>query len=268
MLRNIFLKSLRDRRLSLFWWSVSLFILVIMISSVYPSIQKSAVDFKSYIDSMPEALKAAFSINSATAMTSPVGFLNAELFTLMTPIIFLVFAIGYGASAIAGEEEAGTLDLLLANPIPRWRLVLEKFTAMVIGMGLLNFVLWLSLVFGAKIFDIKIGLGQLAAATFNSGLLGLAFGVLALATGCATGRKGLSIAVAVAFAFASYLLNILAKIVDSLQSYEKLSLFYYHLNADPLANGLRYGNLAVLIGFILILLTAAIVLFQRRDLSV
>lgn len=267
-LSNIFLKSLRERRLSLFWWIVSIFMLVIMINSVYPSIQKSAVDFKSYIDNMPKAIKAAFSISGAGAITSPAGFLNAELFTLMIPIMFLIFAIGFGADAIAGEEEAGTLDLLLANPIPRRRVVLEKFLAMTVGMGLLSFILWLSLVFGAKMFDLKIGLGQLAAAAGNSGLLGLCFGTVALAAGSGTGKKSLSIAAGVAFAAASYLLNILTKIVDSLQDYEKLSLFYYHLNADPLTNGLRYSNIAILIGFIMALLAIAIVLFQRRDLSV
>ena len=48
----------------------------------------------------------------------------------MVPLLLLIAAIGAGARATAGEEERGTLDLLLANPISRRRLVLEKLAAL------------------------------------------------------------------------------------------------------------------------------------------
>ena len=44
----------------------------------------------------------------------------------MVPLLLLVAAIGAGARAIAGEEERGTLDLLLSTPVSRRRLALEK----------------------------------------------------------------------------------------------------------------------------------------------
>ena len=40
-------------------------------------------------------------------MTSGLGFLNAELFSLMLPVLFLIYAIARGARLVAGEEEAG-----------------------------------------------------------------------------------------------------------------------------------------------------------------
>ena len=39
----------------------------------------------------------------------------------MLPLLLLVYAIGAGSRAIAGEEESGTLDLLLAHPLSRRR---------------------------------------------------------------------------------------------------------------------------------------------------
>ena len=47
----------------------------------------------------------------------------------MVPLLLMIAAIGAGAGAIAGEEERGTLELLLANPLSRRRLVLEKTAA-------------------------------------------------------------------------------------------------------------------------------------------
>jgi len=268
LLRNIFLKELRDRRISFFWWGISFFSLILMVGSVFPSIQKSGAGFQSYIENLPDAFKAAFMLEGAIDLTSAKGFLNAELFSMMIPVMLIVFTVGFGSGAIAGEEEAGTLDLLLANPLPRWRVLIEKFVAMVLGTSLLGFVVWISLVVTAAAFDLNISAGPLAAATVSSSLLGLTFGVIALALGAATGRKGLAIGAAIGLTTASYLLNVLAKSVESLKNYDKLSLFYYQVNADPLNNGLRLGDVAVFVGIISLFLIIALLGFQRRDLSV
>ncbi len=267
LLNNIFLKTLRDKRVALSWWSIGFFLYNFLIASLYPSIQDAAGELEGYIEKLPDAFKAMF-LSGAGDITSPAGYLNAESFTLMIPVMLLIFGIGFGAAAVAGEEEAGTLDLLLSNPLPRWRVVVEKFFAMVVGMSVISLASWLSLFFGALLFDMDIGAGQLAAATVSGALLGLSFGAIALAVGCATGRKGFAIAVGVAVAVGSYLLNIMAKIVESLEPYEKFSLFYYNLNTDPLVKGLKIGDVAVFVGFAVVLLTFSIVLFQRRDLSV
>ena len=268
MLSNIFLKALRDRRLALFWWSFGFAVTNFLICSFYPTVKKSAGDLEAYIDNMPEAFKAAFLGGSGLDIVSPVGYLNAELFTLVIPIMFLIFAIGFGSRAIAGEEEDGTLDLLLSNPLPRQRVVLEKFLAMVLGSGLLGLVAWLSLLLGAQAFDMDVSSGQLAAATTSSVLLGLTVGTLALAVGCATGRKGMAVAVGAGFTTVSYIFNILTKIAESLESYEKLSLFYYQVDVDPLRHGLKIGDAAVFVGVIAVFLVVALFLFQRRDLAV
>ena len=44
------------------------------------------------------------------------GFIDAELFSFMLPLFALVLAIGSGARTLAGEEDAGRLELVLALP--------------------------------------------------------------------------------------------------------------------------------------------------------
>ncbi len=266
-LRYIFLKNLRDKRAAIFWWSLSFFLLAISVASIYPAVAETAADLEAYIESLPDAFKAAFALGDES-IGSPVGYFNAEFFTFMAPIMFLIFAIGFGSATIAGEEEAGTLSMLLANPVPRWRVVIEKFVAMALGTAFLAVVLWLSLVVGVRAFDIDISQGRLAAATVSSALLGLSFGTVAFAVGAATGRRGLAVALAVVLTVVSYLLGIFAKIVESLESFEQFSLFYYAVDVNPLANGLKAGNVVVFIGVIAVALVAALVAFERRDLAV
>jgi ABC-2 family transporter protein len=73
---------------------------------------------------------------------SPAGYLQGTLFALLGPLL-LVMAVAAGARAIVGdEEEAGTLELLLAHPVSRTRLLTERFGVLAAAVALLGLVVW------------------------------------------------------------------------------------------------------------------------------
>ena len=100
-----------------------------MYAAFYPSVRDSAPSLQGYLKHMPEAIKNLIGGD----FTSPAGYLRTETFSTLEPILFLVFAIGSGARAIAGEEEGRTLDLLLSTPIRRDRVLLDKWISMVLA---------------------------------------------------------------------------------------------------------------------------------------
>ncbi len=267
MLSNILLKTLRDKRRSMLFWGIGLVTLAITIMMFLPTITAESEAIESYLDILPEGLMAAFGGDIANIAT-PEGFLNAELFFMMTPILFLVFAIGFGAGAIAGEEEQDTLDLLLANPLSRRRVVLEKFGALSIGVILLAIIFWVGLAVGMAIIDEYVNLLNVAAACFSAALLGMTFGTLSLAIGCATGKRNLAMAGTGGLAVVTYFLNALAPVIDFLEPFRGVSPFYYYIGGDPLYNGLNAGHAGVLIGLTAVFLVAALLFFERRDLAV
>ena len=118
MLRSVFLKSIRDLRRGFVWWAVGLVGYVAMIVSVYPTIRDNP-ELNKLVESYPEALKAFIAFGGQLDFTSAAGYLGSELFSFMFPALFLVASVGNGAGSIAGEEERGTLDLLLAEPLSR-----------------------------------------------------------------------------------------------------------------------------------------------------
>ena len=264
MLRNILLKNIRDQRKSFMWWSIGISVLMILTILFYPSFADSP-EFDDLLDKMPEALAKLF-IGEVSDLTSPEGYLNSQLFVLFVPLLFLFFAIARGSGAIAGEEEKGTLDLLLSYPLKRSRVLMEKFAAMVVTILALALVLWLSMAVGAVAIGMDISLVRIAEATLSAALLGLTFGALALALGCARSNRGLSIGVASALGVAAYFVNALAPVVDALEPFQELSLFYYYIGADPLTNGLDLGHARVLVGLTAVFFVVALVTFERRDL--
>jgi len=133
LLANVFLKSLRDQRRSLCWWLVGVAALSIFTVLFYPSIADDPA-FDEMLERLPEALSRAM-LGDVKDLTSPEGYLNSQLFVFMIPLVLMVFTVGKGTGGIAGEEEKGTLELLLSYPISRWRLVVDKFLAMGVAAG-------------------------------------------------------------------------------------------------------------------------------------
>jgi ABC-2 type transport system permease protein len=264
MLNNVFLKSLKERRTSLIWWAVGVIVLSIFTISFYPSLSKSP-GITQYFEEAPEWVK---SLVGNVDYASAVGYLEGELFSLMAPILFLIFAISRGSGAIAGEEQSGTLDLLLANPLSRQRILLEKAASMAVATLALGVAFWIGLALGALMVGMDINYLHLADAIFSCVLLGLLFGAIALAVGSASGNRGLTIGVAAALGVAAFFLNSLVPLVKGLEGLSKLSPFYYYSASKPLQNGLNWVHASVLIAATLFFTGLSVFLFNRRDIRV
>ena len=265
MLNSVLAKTLRELRRSFAWWSLGLAGMVALMVSVYPTVRDNpALDklAKSY----PDALKGILGFGGELDYSSAAGYLGIELFSLMVPLLLIVAAIGAGSNAIAGEEERGTLDLLLSAPISRRRVLLEKFGALVAeaaGLGSSS---------GSRSSSARArsgwtsAAGRLGAATMLAVLLAVVFGAMALFVGSATGRRSRAIGLSAAGAVAAYLVNSLAPIVSGLGTVRKASPFYYYSTGAPLRHGLEPLHALALLLFVLAAVAAAWVAIERRDL--
>ena len=198
-------------------------------------------------------------------LTSAGGYLDAELFTFMLPLLLLVYAIGAGSRAIAGEEESGTLDLLLAHPLSRRRLLAEKLGAMAVEVGVIAAVLAAVVVVAAQLVSMDVSVGRIVAGVLAITLLALAHGGVALLVGAATGRRAAAIGVATAVAVAGYLFSGLGDLVGALEGWRSISPFAHA--ASPIRSGLGVGDAVLLAALAVGAPALAWPLFERRDLA-
>lgn len=195
MLHSVTVRTLRDGSRSLIGFAAYIVVLVAAIVAIYPSLGHNP-SLAKLVQSYPETLKAFIGFGGVVDYSSGIGYLGIELFSLMLPGLLIAAAVGAGARAIAGEEEHATLDLLLANPISRRRVALEKAGAMFLTLSLLSLVTFAALAVATAAAGMDVTLGHLAAAAFAVELLALLYGALALMVGAASGRSGLALAVA------------------------------------------------------------------------
>jgi ABC-2 type transport system permease protein len=263
MATDVLVEALRERQRSLLWWTLGLVALIGVTIAFYPSIRDDP-SLSDYAKDLPESLRALFA-GGELDLASPTGYLNSQIFALTAPIVLLIFAIGAGSGAVAGEEERGTLDLLLAHPLGRRDYVIQRSVALAILVGLLAGVLLLSVAVGAWLVDLEIAFGRLAAASTSVALLGIFFGLVALAAGAVRPGRAQAIAVSGGIAVVAWLLDGLGQAVEVLDAWRPLSPYYQALGQSPLREGAPWGGWAILVVVSLALVIAAAAGLERRD---
>lgn len=266
MLNSVGGKTLFEQRRPIVWWSLGTVAMVLIVLAYYPSVRDDP-GLTDYFENLPDAAQA-LSGGVNVNFSSPDGWLNGQLFANVGPLIFIIFGILLGSSALGREEDRGTAELLLTLPVSRRRVVAEKALASFALLSVLGVVLVLALIVGTEAFDMAIGLDGILAASIQTVLLGSTFGALALLVSAALGPHSHGGAIAAATAFAAFLLYSLAPVVKSLDGWDRLSPFYWFQDSNPIGTGFDLGHLLVLLGATVILTAAAIALFDRRDVYV
>jgi ABC-2 type transport system permease protein len=264
MLRSVFAKTLRDGRRGLVGWILGITAVGCLYAAFYPTVNtpEMAEALKAY----PEGLLDAIGF---TDIASAAGYVGSTTFGILGPILVLVFATSLGVSAIAGDEEAGRLDLTLAHPVSRWSVLLQRFGALVVALVVAGIVLATALVAISGPAQLgSIGPANLFAASFQMSLLGVFFGALALGVGAATGRRFLANAAVAVVGVLGFLANNLAPSIEGLEWTRNLSPYFYQAGGIPLRSGLQIEDALVLIVASLVLVGAGGLVFNRRDVAV
>jgi ABC-2 type transport system permease protein len=262
---ELFRRGLRDHRRSLLAWSVGVVAYIGLIVAIFPSIEGSP-EFDDLLESYPEILKELFGIVEGGSLTSGAGFLDAELFSFMLPLLVLFLAIGSGARTFAGEEDAGRLELVLAYPVRRRDAVLAKGLAVAAEVLFLCAAVGLSLLVFDPLVDLGLEVEHIAGAAATLAALGLIHGWLALSIGAATASRALAIGVPAGLAAAAYLVNGLHGVAGWLDPLRFASSFWL-VGSSPLQGGTRaWGVVVVLVAAAAILALGA-TLVERRDLE-
>ncbi len=264
MKAELLAETVRERRRSIGWWLLGIAALVGINIAFYPSIEDTS-GLGDYAKQLPDTLRALFA-GGETDLTSPTGYLNSQVFALMGPMVLLIFSIGAGSEVIAGEEEKGALDLLLAQPLSRTALVLQQFGGLAAMVLLLSAGLLLTTWAGCLVVDLEIGAGALIDATVAVALLSLLFGTIALAVGALFPGRGRAAAVAGGLAVASWILDGLGRAVGVLEPWRPLSPYYQAIGTNPLADSAPAGRWLLLIGLTLAFLALAVAGLRRRDI--
>ena len=134
--------------------SVLLAAMSLLFVALFPSIRSSGADLDAYMESLPPAIRAAFGASGTFSITTIEGFLAVELYQFFWVLMLGIYLAYQAGGLIAGDVERDRMDLLLAAPVSRRRVVVEKFASLLPG------ILALNLVVGAVVYATVLTIGE------------------------------------------------------------------------------------------------------------
>ncbi|MEW2357591.1 ABC transporter permease subunit [Spirillospora sp. NPDC029432] len=255
---SMFTKTLYDNRRVFTAWAVATGLLAMMYGSFYPQLSADAMA------SVPEAMEG-FGLDDAS---SAAGYLQGAVFGLLVPLLAMFYGAATGARMISADEESGYLDLLLAHPLGRTRLLLHRYAALATGALAIAAVVLLAMLAVRSSAELDgISVGNFAAQAASLALLAMLFGALATGIGAATGKGRPAVfGITAGAGVAAYALHGFAPQIGA-DRLRHLTPFHYYIGGEPLKNGFRPADLAILAAATAVLIAVGAWRLSRRDIG-
>jgi ABC-2 type transport system permease protein len=170
---------------------------------------------------------------------------------------------------LRGEEERGSLDVLLSVPRPRFRVALEKLAAMwtaLLAMGLLIGAVAFG---GGQKFGADFGLGDALLFGLNLALICAVFGGLALLISQFTQERGPAAGSTAGLLLIFIVMDMIHRVAPNAEWISRLSPVYYYNSSKALvpSYGVNAGAMLLLAVLGVLMGGAAVWLFMRRDVG-
>jgi ABC-2 type transport system permease protein len=184
-------------------------------------------------------------------------------------ILLAIFAVGFATTAVAGERQRGTLEVVLARPVSRRALYLTMLAALVLFLGIVLAASLVGTVAGAALAGVldELPADRLPALWLNGMLLWTAIGAIGLAASVSFDRLTPALGVTVAIVIVSYFLEILGSLWPDAAGLQPYSIFHYLKAKEVLGGTIDGAGLALLAGVIIGAVVWALAVFPRRDLA-
>jgi ABC-2 type transport system permease protein len=181
--------------------------------------------------------------------------------------VLLAYAIGLGASAAVGEEEARTLPMLLSSPLRRRSILVAKTAVAVLGVIAIVVAMWLGMLVAGALLGLDVGrFDSFAASVQLIGMVAL-FGALSLGISAWRGSSALGISVAAGLAVLSYFVTTMVPVVEEVAELARLTPWWLYSGAEALYHGLDPILLGIALAITIALFGLGAYTLDRRDLK-
>lgn len=197
----------------------------------------------------------------------------------LVQIILCIWAIGRGAGAISGELDRGTMELLLAQPVPRSTLIVAHLWLDLLTIPIIVMAMFLGTVTGVWIMGMMdpassdyVNIWRFLPALPNIALLIFAIGGVTIWLSSMGRSRNKTMGFAVILILVMFLINVLAGIWQPMQYLQPFTLFYYYTPQPIIIDGNWLTSTRVWLNMVVLLSVGmagyglACYHFTRRDL--
>ena len=260
---NVFLRTLRDFRIAIVGWSLGIGLVMFEVEATVGSLISTPAARATLV-----SLASSFAWNADVVAVDTVG----GYATWKVGVFILLIAIWpllACSRILRGEEERGSMDVLLSLPRGRLQIALEKLAAVWTALLLMGLLIGLITFAGGKSFNADYSLTDALLFGLNLALICGVFGSLALLVSQFTQERGAAAGATGGLLVVFIVLDMVHRVIPGTEWLSRLSPVYYYNLSKPLvpSYGTNPGAMLVLLGLSVLLSGAALWLFARRDVG-
>ncbi len=259
---NLFKHEFISRRWAIIGWGIGLALLGSMYIAIFPEVAEEMAGLADLI------IYQLMGVD----LGSFAGYIASVVVNIL-PVMLGVYVIMTATATLAGEEENGTLELIVAMPLPRWQIIVVKTLAIAVALfsilTIMGIICVITLTFVKQTVEVDITSGQLFVALMAAMPLMLSFTTITLFLSSLLPSRRLALGVMAVFYLASYFAESMSVLVESLEFLKTFSLFnYFDTSTNVFTEGVKLSDVTVLLVVSLIFFALTIVSFQRRNITV
>src|ERR1700737_5016914 len=262
-LRSVFLKTLRDYRIPILGWGIGMGLVV-----VSPMASVATLLTTPQARAQLVTLAETFAWNADVVAVDTIG--GYATFKIGIFIFLIaVWPLLAAARMLRGEEDRGSLDVLLSVPRPRLRVALEKLVAIWTALLAMGLLIGLVAFGGGRTFGADFGLGDALLFGLDLALICAVFGGLALLISQFTQERGPAAGATAGLLLIFIVLDMVHRIAPNSEWISRLSpIYYYNLSKGLIPSyGVNAGAMLLLAVLAIGLGGMAVWLFNKRDVG-
>lgn len=263
---TFFRQHFRSELGALLAWSAALGLLAALLASLYAITGSGLGDqIQKIVADLPPQMREFY--GGFTAIGSIPGWVTGVVLSGLFPLALAIWTSLFAVGIITADWDQGTLELLLALPVRRWRLLAERWLAFLVHLALIHAVIWGAVLAGLATIQKSADPGRLAAALTLGALAQAALGGTVLCLSLAFRDQPRAALVGVVAALTFVFLPVAVPPESAVAFLRQMTPFTYSAPGDLLFTGaIPWGDAALLAVWAAGSAGAAAVVLACRDL--
>jgi ABC-2 type transport system permease protein len=263
---NLLRHELGIRRGAVIGWSIGITLLVVYVIALFPELSPMFGDMNF------GEIEIYQMFGDFSDMASFPSFMSIYLFTYL-PTILAIYALTNGTNTLAGEEDSGTLEIIMSLPLPRWKLLMSKMIALAVALLLILLIVAAAALGTVMVMDDKLDTQgvtntNIVVSILSTWPLVLLFASISLFLGTVMPNRRLAAWTATVFLIISFVGNNLAAVSEPLEKIQFLFPFHYFDGKAILVDGAVSSDIFILLGAAAVFLGLALLAFEQRNVMV
>lgn len=268
MNKQLFFASFKEAQKSIWGYAIGSALYLLVLIWIFPSLL-SAKGLNEMMEAMPDSLK------KIAGMENPIqnvnDFLASQYYGMLFIIILTIFTVTAATHLISHHVDRGGMAYLLATPVSRVKIALTQMAVLILGLAMIVLVTYGAGILGATWFLEGYHLDQelFFKMNFVGFLIFLFVGAYSFFFSCICNDERKAIGISAGITILFYVLDMVGRLSEKLEWMSDVSLFTL-FRPEEIVEGtynIWPASVVLLCGAV-IMFTAAIVLFKKRDLPV